>query len=438
MKLITSAFLWIALYLGLALAPLVLVLVGETPGGRDFWTELSIAFGFVGLAILALQFAISARSNGVDAPYGLDVVLQFHRQMSFVGLALVLAHPVVLLVVGTAPWRILDVRDTTWAARLGLLSVLALVSLIVASVWRVQLRLRYEVWRAGHDVLAVVVVVAALLHVELVGNYVGGWWRRILWAALSLSVVGLLGWVRIVKPLLLLRRPWAVESVVPRAGDVWSVQLRPVGHEGMRFDAGQFAWLTIGRSPLRITEHPFSMSSSAERTDLVEFTVKASGDFTSTVGELEPGTRAYLDGPYGVFTFRRNEAPGFLFVAGGIGITPILSMLRTLADVGDRRRLTLLYANPTWDGISFREELDELSGRLELDVVHVLEDPPDGWEGPSGFVTAELIEAHLPERADRVGCFVCGPPPMAAAVEAALEAVGVPVEDIHNERFDFI
>jgi len=437
-KLVTHAFLWLFLYTFLALAPLLAALVGDAPDARGTWTELSVALGFVGLAVLGLQFAVTARSNGVDAPYGLDVVLRFHRQMSFVGFGLVLAHPLVLFVTGAADWTLLNVVDAPWRARFGVLSLAALLGILATSLWRLQLRLSYEVWRLLHGLLAVVVMVGALAHVEAVGHYVSGPWRRTLWAVMSLAVVALLAWVRVVKPVLLLRRPWVVDDVIPRADDVWSLVLRPDGHDGFRFQPGQFVWITLGRSPLRITEHPFSISSSAERRDAVELTIKASGDFTSRIGEVDRGTRAHLDGPYGVFTYERNQAPAFLFVAGGIGITPILSMLRTLADVGDRRRMTLVYANPTLDEAVFSDELDSLARRLELRVVHVPQEAPPGWDGPSGFVDASLLADVLPDRADRVEAFVCGPPPMMAAMADALDEIGVGSDRVTNERFDLI
>ena len=335
MRIVTHGFLWLFLYVVLAVAPLFFAFAGEAPEGRGFWTELSVGLGFVGLAVLGLQFAVTARSNGVDAPYGLDIVLKFHKEMSFVGLAFVLAHPLMLFVSGAADWALLNVVDAPWRARFGVASVVALLAIIATSLWKERLRLRYEVWRLVHGVLAVVVVVTALVHVQLVGHYVSGPWRQALWAAMSLSVVSLLVWVRVVKPVLILRRPWVVERVVAREGDTSSVVLRPDGHDGMRFQPGQFAWITVGRSPLRITEHPFSFSSSAEDHDRIEFTIKALGDFTSTVAGIEPGTDVYLDGPYGVFTYERNEAPGFVFVAGGIGITPTLSMA---PDAGRPRR----------------------------------------------------------------------------------------------------
>ncbi|HSL11862.1 MAG TPA: oxidoreductase, partial [Actinomycetota bacterium] len=155
----------------------------------------------------------------------------------------------------------------------------------------------------------------------------------------------------------------------------------------MRFQPGQFAWLIVGHSPFDVEEHPFSLSSSAERPDEICMTIKELGDFTSEISDVEPGTTAYVDGPYGVFTTDRNEAPAFAFVAGGVGITPVISMLRTLADREDRRPLTLVFADATWDGMVFRDELERLRERLDLEVVYVLAEPHEGWEGETGHVT---------------------------------------------------
>src|SRR6185503_166059 len=121
-----------------------------------------------------------------------------------------------------------------------------------------------------------------------------------------------------------------------------------------------------------ITQHPFSFSSSAEREE-VELAVKALGDFTSTVSELEPGTTVYVDGPHGVFSIDQDEGPGFGLLAGGVGIAGLISMLRTMADREDMRPVLLFYANRDWDGVAFREEIEQLKEKLSLSVVHVLE-----------------------------------------------------------------
>lgn len=218
-----------------------------------------------------------------------------------------------------------------------------------------------------------------------------------------------------------------------------TLNLRPLGHSGLQFAPGQFAWFTIGRSPFSLAEHPFSFASSAERGPDVSISIKALGDFTSTVSGLRPGTRAYIDGPHGDFSIDRNEGPGFVFIAGGAGITGLLSMLRTMADRGDVRPVLLFYANRDADSVAFRGDLDELRQRLDLRIVHVLENAPaDGYAAETGYVTGELLRRHLPSGYQRLQYFVCGPPPMMDAVEAELLRLGVPAERVHTERFSFV
>jgi ferredoxin-NADP reductase len=112
-----------------------------------------------------------------------------------------------------------------------------------------------------------------------------------------------------------------------------------------------------------------------------------------------------------------------------------MSILRTLADRADPRPVLLLYANPDLGSALFRDELELLAEHLDLEVVDVIEDPPDGWGGESGFVDADVLRRHLPEDAHRRSYFVCGPDPMMDAAEQALVDLGVPREQVAMERF---
>jgi predicted ferric reductase len=431
-------FGWLAVYALVAVTPLVVALTADPPPGRDFWLEFSVGLGFVGLALMGLQFATVSRFSTLNAPFGLDVVLQYHRLISFTALAFVLAHPAIIVIRRPAMAEILNPITADWQARFGLLSLVSLLALVATSVWRKRLQIRYEVWRVAHGLLAVTIVVTALLHIDRVGYYVDGPWKRGLWLLMSAVFVALLVNVRIVKPLRLMRRPWRVTSVEPERGDCWTLTIEPDGHPGANFLAGQFAWLRIDRSPFSMRENPFSFSSSAEQTERVSFTIKEAGDFTSTIGSVEPGTRVHLDGPYGVFTHERNEGPRFVFVAGGVGIAPIISMLRTLADRGDRRPCLLLYGNPQWDEVIFREELERLRERMDLTVVHVIDDPPEGWTGESGFIDSDVLERHLCDDPRLERFFLCGPLPMMESVQENLQRRGVRPEHIELEQFDIV
>jgi predicted ferric reductase len=169
---------------------------------------------------------------------------------------------------------------------------------------------------------------------------------------MSAAFVGLLAWVRLVKPGRAKARPWRLERVVPELGDTTTLVLKPPPASPFRFEPGQFGWFAIGGSPFLITQHPFSFASSAEGEE-VELAVKALGDFTSRVAELEPGTTVYVDGPHGVFSIDQDEGPGFGLIAGGVGVAGLISMLRTMADRRDVRPVLLFYANREWDGVAF-------------------------------------------------------------------------------------
>ncbi len=171
-------------------------------------------------------------------------------------------------------------------------------------------------------------------------NYVQ---RGFFWIVIYLCLALLL-YVRLLKPLVLLRHPYRVERVRKEKGNSWTLVLRPEGHRGFTFKPGQFAWLTIRNSPFALKEHPFSLSSSAMQPQTIHLTIKQLGDFTRRIKDISPGQTAYLDGPYGAFSIDRHPYSDYIFIAGGIGIAPIMCMLRTLADRGDERALLLFYA----------------------------------------------------------------------------------------------
>lgn len=124
-----------------------------------------------------------------------------------------------------------------------------------------------------------------------------------------------------------------------------------------------------------------------------------------------------------------------MLIAGGIGITPIVSLLRTAADAGDRHPFLLVYGSARWQEVTFREELERLQRRLDLRVVHVLREPPPSWAGETGYIDTDLLPRRLPPDLGRADVFVCGSPPMLAAAIEALERLGVAPEHVHAEQF---
>ena len=283
--------LWLLIYLIFILAPLFALLIGTFPSPpRDFWGEFAVAIGYSGLAMMGLQFGLTARFRYVTEPWGEDVIYHFHRQISFVAIALVLLHVVILFAVRPQRLAMLNFLEASWRASSGALSIYALIALVVTALWRTKLRIRYETRHLSHIVLAVVAITAGLLHMVGFGRYLVDPWKRSLWVGLAIFWIALLMYVRIVKPLFMLRRPYRVAEVRKERGDTWTLAMEPDGHSGFRFSPGQFAWLTLWGSPFKITGHPFSFSSSAAVADgRVEMSIRNLGDFTGAIHGVPVG-----------------------------------------------------------------------------------------------------------------------------------------------------
>src|SRR6478609_7217223 len=258
---------WLAAHVFIGLAPLALCFTQLMPS-RGFLINLSVALGFLALSVLGLQFALAARFARATAPFGIDVVLRFHRQISFLAVLAAFGHPALLFVESARYRALLDVVHDPLRAKLAWLAVTALTVLMATSIWRRALRISYEAWHVLHSALGVLIVLAALGHAFLVNYYFSEPLVRVVWAVYGAAFLWLAVWVRLVKPLRLWRRPWRVVHVRAQPGGSVTVGLEPAHRHGghlLRFRAGQFAWIITGRTPFTLTYHPFSMSSSALR-----------------------------------------------------------------------------------------------------------------------------------------------------------------------------
>lgn len=438
---VRSAALWILAYLAVVTAPLFLLLVGPTPPGGGFWWDFAMALGFAGLAMMGVQFLLTARFKRATAPFGIDIIYYFHRYLAVFALGFLIAHYLILLVDNPAVLGFSDPRSAPPHMTAGRMALALFALIVVSSLARQALRMNYDWWRLTHALFATVAVALALWHVVGSGRYLEAGWKQALWLAYGIFWIGLIAYVRVLRPWRIGRAPYRVTGVRPERGRVSTLVLEPLNHGGFRFEPGQFAWLTLRSSPYALREHPFSIASSARYPGRIELSIKELGDFTRTIGEVSAGEIAFLDAPYGAFSIdRQPDARGYIFIAGGIGAAPVMSMLRTLADREDARRLVFFYGNRVWERVAFREELDALSRRLNLRLVHVLREAPPESEGmfEAGFVTQEVLERHLPAERRDFDYYVCGPTAMTRSVERSLAALGVPAGRVQSEIFDWV
>ncbi|MBA2779314.1 ferredoxin reductase family protein [Halomonas kenyensis] len=433
-----SAMLWCGAYLLLALLPLGIAVAIRPDEVREFGAELGAFLGFLALGVLACQAVISGRHRWFAESVGHDNILQFHRQTGIFALILVLAHPLVMLATRPAWIEYLDPREDTLRAITLILLLLAMLVLVASSLWRTRFGLSYEWWRALHGGLTLFVVAGGLGHAVMVQHYTQGVITTLALGALVCLSLLLVVESRLLRPWRLRQRPWKVVANEPERGDAATLTLEAAGGHRLDFAPGQFFWITVGETPFSLQQHPFSVASSSTDGKRFAFTAKRLGDFTNRLPDVTPGTRAFVEGPYGAFVPEPDNASGAVLIAGGIGVTPIMSILRSLRDQGDTRPLWLLYANKTWEDATFRDELSELEQTLDLDVIHVISDPEPEWSGERGKIDDALVRRRLPPDDGRREYFICGPEPLMDAAERALLKLGASPTRIYSDRFDIV
>ncbi|MGD0706537.1 MAG: 2Fe-2S iron-sulfur cluster binding domain-containing protein [Trebonia sp.] len=226
----------------------------------------------------------------------------------------------------------------------------------------------------------------------------------------------------------------AVAEVVskdPVTHDMRHLVLRLVEPEEIKFFPGQYMDITVpGTDQVR----SFSMANTSSRDGLLEFVIKVYPDglFSEFLDkELAVGDRLELTGPFGVFTLRDSDAE-LVFVGGGAGMAPILSLLRSMADRGIQRQATFFYGARTRRDLCFTEELRSIAGRLtNFSYVPALSD--EDWDGENGMITD--VVKRLTGKLAAAHAYVCGPPPMVEAAIPLLETLGVPEKRVYYDKF---
>ena len=389
--------------------------------------------GLSAAVLLLLQIASASRLHWLDRILGLNNLYAGHRVLAILALALAAAHP--LLVLG--PNGIFSLKPTMefWPEWLGVLLVITLAATVILAIWREKLRLPFHLWWLGHRLVTPVLVVLLGIHTFSVSDtFASGPPRTLL--ILALALFGL-AWARLrILSLLPAGAPFTVTGVNPVSRDAVRVELAPARGTHFPFAPGQFSFATFASPALSREEHPFTIASSPLEQDRLELIIKKCGDWTEGVDKLQKGSKAGIQGPFGLFSICAHpEAESFVFIAGGVGITPFLSMLRTMARAGDPRSATLLWSNKTHADVFLAEELQEIAQQLEHGRVEVVITRETPLEGQPQRLDRQGLEDLLPDWGPATHFFICGPQAMMDAVRGHIMDMGVGKARIHMERF---
>ncbi len=432
-----AGLLRLALYLLVIASPVALAMATSPETDHPFVQEVAKSLALVGYAMLTMQFVLAARFEWIERPFGLDALFTFHRKMGMYAGLFLLAHPV--LYASADAWAILRPFDQSWRIVLGQVGAVVVVLLSVGAAGRRVLKLEFETWRRMHNVLALVLLGLGFAHSWFAGGDLGNVPMRLLWVALVGGALAAYLHHTWVVPRRCQRYAAQVAQVVVETADVWTLVMKPAHpSQGVTYLPGQFIFLTLYREALPVEEHPFSISSSPAHSAYLTSTIKASGDYTATIGQTSVGDRAALRGPFGRFSYVLHpDETDLVFVAGGVGITPLLSMLRHMRDTHANVNVRLIYANRTEADIVARKELDEIAAGSSptLQVHHVLSNAGPSWTGEQGRVDATLIEQYAGDVGGKV-FYISGPPRMISDLSRGLSRIGVPSGSIRVERFE--
>jgi ferredoxin-NADP reductase len=210
---------------------------------------------------------------------------------------------------------------------------------------------------------------------------------------------------------------------------------------GFDFEAGQAITLVLPEPPPEANSRQriFSLVSAPFETELCVATRMREGSaFKRALGGLPAGAPLRIRGPRGAMTLREDTLRSAVFIAGGIGITPFMSMLRQAAHDASGRRFRLVYSNRRPEDAAFLDELQGLEARLPGFRLHATMTDMGGstlaWRGDTRMLGADVI-ADAREGLVAPVHFVVGPPGFVAAAQEGLGVLGVPVDEVRTELF---
>ncbi|MDQ1253304.1 MAG: glycine betaine catabolism [Euryarchaeota archaeon] len=222
-----------------------------------------------------------------------------------------------------------------------------------------------------------------------------------------------------------------VVETIQRTPDIKSIRFEKP--QGFHYLAGQYIFVTLGDDPDQVTKH-FTLSSSPTE-DFLEITKRLTGHpFANVLASLGAGDKVSMMGAYGDFTFQ-GEYDKVGMLSGGIGITPLRSMIKYSIDKKLNVSIILLYSNRFENDIAFRDELENIQTETpNIKVIETITKPGLDWKGVSGRVNVGMVKKFIPDLMERT-FYTSGPQKMVDAMVSLLRELGIPEKQIKQEYF---
>jgi predicted ferric reductase len=398
-------------------------------------TSFSGLCALVGTYFSVVGIFLIARIPIVERGVGHDRLVTWHRKLGPYSLFLIGFH-VFFVILGYAGqdqiplykelWNVLHKFYWMWA---GLGGFVLMILAGVTSYKKARANMSYETWWIIH-IYTYAAVALSFMHQVLNGSmFIGHPLARLYWTALYVLMGASVLYWRIGLPLARsLRHNLKVDRVVIEGPDVVSVIMRGRKLHKLAAQGGQFfSWRFLEKGHLLVA-HPYSLSA-APTEHFIRITVKGLGDHSRSLVSLQPGTRVFVEGPYGAFTAGRASSPRVVLVGGGVGITPIRAIIE---EFKNGVQLDIVYRASKKEDLVLREEIDYLVANSDGTMrVHYLVGSRKNHP-----MDAKSLTELVPSFADS-DIYICGPGPLVESVRKAAQDVGVPKDKFHDEAFGY-
>lgn len=450
MKPTLLSFTSLLIYLGLVLSPLGISTQLDLPN-RPWMDQISSNLGMLAFNIILLEFLSTGRIKIISKLLGIDWVLQVHQLFARTAVLLLVVHPFMYSLPGRPAYSpgpanesYLGLSSNSFIS--GLVGLIILGMMVGLAITRNKSESKYETWRATHAIMAIAVALLGFHHTIHAGRFAQEPSMHLYWqVALGLAMLSI-AWVYLVRPMIQSMNAYQVVSIKEKSHHIWELVIQHGRNKIASYKAGQFAWLKIG-STAPLYENPFSIASCSDgQSSQMRFLIKDVGDFTHQVTELKVGDKMYVDAPYGnfghdIFSGQSNE---IVLIAGGVGIAPIASLLGKMAENEQGRftdkKIVLIYGNRITEQIIDIHQMVNLNSLKQFELIHVITEPDASWKGLIGVLdktSLEKIKKSSDININTAKYFVCGPAVMIDSVENALAELGVSLNQIDSEKFQY-
>ncbi|MBU1105197.1 MAG: ferric reductase-like transmembrane domain-containing protein [Candidatus Riflebacteria bacterium] len=392
-------------------------------------------FALWAIALLLLQPVLAARLRFLDRVFGLDRLLKFHRFSGIACLILTSSHPMLMYVSGLK--KLGPLSSEQWPEALGGICIVGLWLAVVSSVWRKFLALSYEEWIRLHKFMAPVVILA-LSHMFIIESAMRKGWLLGFWIVLLVLWASIVIAAKVVFPAQrAASEAFVVSSVSAEADKIWQISLKPAADiERFSFLPGQFAFISVESSEIPHEEHPFTIASAPADSASLQFLIKASGDWTKKLSAVRTGDKVRVSGPFGVFSSYRHQASSLIMIAGGIGITPMLSTLRQLSHEKSDLPVKLIWSYRTSAEAPCLAEIESLRQALpNLEIEKIVSRESSAGKDALTRLDKPALAKLMPEFKAGALVMLCGPTAMMSDVRVALQALGYPSSAMLCEEF---